>query len=165
MKKIRKLTSLLLVLVMSLALAVPCFAAGPKDTVPSDVKKIGDTWTVGEYTFEYVEVEKAAPMPRDNYVVYGRHYTREHTENFVWSCCVNSTLKLTFDCSESRGDVLADITAGGKDCGTVLAYAHKTGGINVSRNGIPVDFANVSVHMYPVGELMDVTLYAYECND
>ena len=35
MKKIRKLTSLLLVLVMSLALAVPCFAAGPAD---DDVK-------------------------------------------------------------------------------------------------------------------------------
>ena len=31
MKKIKKLTALLLTLVMSLALAVPCFAAEPQD--------------------------------------------------------------------------------------------------------------------------------------
>ena len=50
MKKIRKLTSLLLVLVMSLALAVPCFAAGPAadDERNSVHLEMGDSYTDSE---------------------------------------------------------------------------------------------------------------------
>lgn len=55
MKKIRKLTSLLLVLVMSLALAVPCFAAEPAAADDDDTiyLNIGDTYTDPETGFTY----------------------------------------------------------------------------------------------------------------
>lgn len=53
MKKIRKLTSLLLVLVMSLALAVPCFAAGPADDDGTIYLNVGDTYTDPETGYAY----------------------------------------------------------------------------------------------------------------
>ena len=48
MKKMKKLTALLLTLVMSLALAVPCFAAEPADDAVW--LEVGDSYTVGGYT-------------------------------------------------------------------------------------------------------------------
>ena len=53
MKKIKKLTTLLLTLVMSLALAVPCFAAEPADDAVW--LKVGDSYTVGGYTITIKE--------------------------------------------------------------------------------------------------------------
>lgn len=55
MKKMKKLTSLLLVLVMSLALAVPCFAAEPAAADDDDTiyLNIGDTYTDPETGFTY----------------------------------------------------------------------------------------------------------------
>ncbi|MEY8389000.1 hypothetical protein AALC17_17280 [Oscillospiraceae bacterium 38-13] len=55
MKKIRKLTSLLLVLVMSLALAVPCFAAGPAAADDDEIiyLDVGDTYTDPETGYTY----------------------------------------------------------------------------------------------------------------
>nr|WP_325204300.1 hypothetical protein [uncultured Oscillibacter sp.] len=86
MKKIRKLTSLLLVLVMSLALAVPCFAASPKqgDAV---ILEIGESYTDPEsgLTFSlkpwagFSQAEKTAlmngtalPTPRGGVHYYSR---------------------------------------------------------------------------------------------
>nr|WP_325182275.1 hypothetical protein [uncultured Oscillibacter sp.] len=61
MKKIRKLTSLLLVLVMSLALAVPCFAAGPAadDERNSVYLEMGDSYTDPEsgMTFSFMPLD------------------------------------------------------------------------------------------------------------
>lgn len=86
MKKMKKLTSLLLVLVMSLALAVPCFAASPKrgDAV---VLEIGESYTDPEtgLTFSlkpwagFSQAEKTAlmngtalPTPRGGVHYYSR---------------------------------------------------------------------------------------------
>ena len=55
MKKMKKLTSLLLVLVMSLALAVPCFAAEPAaaDDGNTIYLEMGDTYTDPETGYTY----------------------------------------------------------------------------------------------------------------
>ena len=68
MKKMKKLTSLLLVLVMSLALAVPCFAAEPEQKVVR--LEIGESFTDPEtgttYSLKpwagYSDTERAAIM-------------------------------------------------------------------------------------------------------
>ena len=62
MKKIKKLTALLLTLVMSLALAVPCFAAEPADDAVW--LEVGDSYTVGGYTITIKE-DTRTPAQRE----------------------------------------------------------------------------------------------------
>ena len=64
MKKIKKLTALLLTLVMSLALAVPCFAAEPQEASRENAAhlKVGETVTVNGLTATLEKGNAAATL-------------------------------------------------------------------------------------------------------
>lgn len=101
MKKIRKLTSLLLVLVMSLALAVPCFAVEPEE-----LGQIVDEWEEGGFHVQIIKLDEGVtrPMPRAT-ILSGRTYYGYHSEPFTWACSVYTSLYIDIDCSQSGCNV------------------------------------------------------------
>ncbi len=64
MKKMKKLTALLLTLVMSLALAVPCFAAEPQTASKEDAiyLEAGDTVTIDGITVTLKEIDETEAL-------------------------------------------------------------------------------------------------------
>lgn len=73
MKKMKKLTALLLTLVMSLALAVPCFAAEPEENPRENAicLKEGDSVTINGITATLKKVDEAENLDA---VRANRHY-------------------------------------------------------------------------------------------
>lgn len=106
MNKMRKLTSLFLVLAMGLALTIPCFAASPEPTMSSvptislEGKKPGDKVEVGDFIIEIMDPETI--MPRAGTLVDGV-YTSTSTVSgsFTWNCGTYRVLTLRVDCSNS----------------------------------------------------------------
>ena len=122
MKKMKKLMSLLLVLVMSLALAVPCFAAEPEQKVVR--LEIGESFTDPEtgttYSLKpwagYSDTERAAimsgrslPTPRSG----GRHYfsrgvdlntTRDYTARYTAVSSYGNTFAADIDTSPTEAN-------------------------------------------------------------
>ena len=111
MKKMKKLTALLLTLVMSLALAVPCFAAEPADDAVW--LEVGDSYTVGGYTITIKE-DTRTPAQREaerqallqealtrGFQIGGRYYflkAEEYQYTSPWT--------YTTRCNASYGDTL-----------------------------------------------------------
>lgn len=104
MKKIRKLTSLLLVLVMSLALAVPCFAA---ETGPEEYGEIVDEWDDGEFHVQIIELDEDANLPKPRAVIQSARtfYSDSGEQPINWACSVYTALYVDLDCRNSRCDV------------------------------------------------------------
>lgn len=126
MKKIRKLTSLLLVLVMSLALAIPCFAAEPTAADERDIiyLEVGDTYKDPEtgyvFSFKPLESDSARSGRKFNsYIVrdlsitgasFHNNYTTDPDLGNVFAVEVNNrsaasvraTLNINFDNRDQR---------------------------------------------------------------
>jgi hypothetical protein len=132
MKKIRKLTSLLLVLVMSLALAVPCFAA---ETGPEEYGEIVDEWDDGGFHVQIIKLDEDVnrPKPRAG-IMSERTYYDYHSEPFTWACSVYTSLYIDIDCSKSgcKVDFNLDLNGGQYERGTVLERDKYT--VHVERN-------------------------------
>lgn len=107
MKKIKKLTAMLLTLVMSLALAVPCFAAAPaEDAIWLEV---GDSCTVGGYTITIKEdtrtpeeraAERRAVLLARGQMINGRYYFLKAEEY------QHPMVDYVADCQSTYGDTL-----------------------------------------------------------
>ena len=140
MRKMKKLTSLLLVLVMSLALAIPCFAAEPEQKVIR--LEIGESYTEPEtgitYSLKpwagYSDAEQAAimsgrslPTPRAG----GRHYfsrgvdlntTKDYTASYTAVGSFGNTFAADIDTSPTKLNAPS-----GDWCVTVALHSLDTG--------------------------------------
>lgn len=98
MTKMKKLTSLLLVLVMSLALAVPCFAAEPEEE-----GQVIKEWEAGGFHVQLIKLDDDAVgiKPRGD-LMSGYVYTGSAKPSFTWTCCLYSTLRIEVDCMDSK---------------------------------------------------------------
>ena len=109
MPKIRKLTSMRLALVLSLALAVPCFAAGVTDADESDdiYLELGDTYTDPEsgLTFSLTPSESFSEAEieavRNGIALSSIHYYERGTE------ITGAPFRATYDTDPSYGDVFS----------------------------------------------------------
>lgn len=100
MKKMKKLTALLLTLVMSLALAVPCFAAEPEENPRENAicLKEGDSVTINGITATLKRVDEAENLDA---VRANRHYL---ARNIRWRQA--NPYERDYICYKSYGDTL-----------------------------------------------------------
>ncbi|MCI8910887.1 MAG: hypothetical protein HFG09_09470 [Oscillibacter sp.] len=170
MKKMKKLTALLLTLVMSLALAVPCFAAAPESKNAPIWLKAGETITVDGVSIEFqtgdaaAQAMNAARAARANYYYYKNKHV-QGTDYFGAEInCQRSRgedLQLDLD-NSNRCDVVMEMWINGQE---ILAYCdagkpssasfHQDGGMS----------AAVSWSIYPAGNTgiyMDYYFSAYQ---
>lgn len=169
MKKIRKLTSLLLVLVMSLALAVPCFAAELEN--PADMGRVVEEWETDGFTFQLIEHDKDDVFVKPRGDLLTDHvYTSTGYPSFVWSCCIYPTLRAEINCRDSQGAVDFRIRMNGKQMAfdngsytyTVPAGSWYTLTAKRSNTFPTADFVNTEFTVSPAGGSMYCTVSAWE---
>lgn len=166
MNKIQKLTSLALALVLSLALCVPAFAAGPAvgendlPVISLDGKKPGNKIQVGNVIIEILD--ENAILPRIRYIIQNRVYTQKASDNFVWVSSNNPTLYFKIDCSLSGCAVAFSgvITNLAQINETVAAGSARF--FSVQESNTSVGYRNVSTTLTPRGQNMECTFSAYE---
>lgn len=160
MKKIRKLTSLLLVLVMSLALAIPCFAAEPEE--PGQVVK---EWDVDGFHVQLIKLDDDAVVikPRGD-LLSDYVYTGSARPTFVWTCCLYSTLRIDIDCTKSANDVRCVLTLAGIefDVGDATAGGRYIITAKRSDGFMSYDFVSGALSLTPRGTPMYCSVYARE---
>lgn len=160
MRKMKKLTSLLLVLVMSLALAVPCFAAEPEE--PGEVVK---EWNTNGFHVQLVKLDDDAVVikPRGD-LLTDYVYTSSASPTFVWTCCLYPTLKIDVDCTRSSNSVRCVLTLEGTtfDMGDVAAGERYIITAKRSDGFMSYNFVSSKLSLTPRGTPMYCSVYARE---
>lgn len=138
MKNMKKLTALLLTLVMSLALAVPCFAAEP----PEDAVwlKVGESYTVGGYTITIKEdtrtpAERAAERQAllREAIARGQQIGDKYYYLKAVEYHTPTAVQYTANCVSSRGDTLHYIVENYDNGNAALTFSLQVG------NEVPVN--------------------------
>lgn len=100
MKKMKKLAAMLLTLALSLALAVPCFAAVPESEDDAIWLEPGETYTIGGVTIE-LQTDDSAAMSIAGTARASRYY---YYRNLHWQSSEYFGDDIT--CKASRGETL-----------------------------------------------------------
>lgn len=174
MKKIKKLTALLLTLVMSLALAVPCFAAEPESTNVPIWVKAGETITIDGVSVEFqtgdaaaraMDAARASRASRGYTYYYDNKHVRG-TEYFGDTITCDPSLGeyLQLDLDNSNVcDVVMHMWVNGQE---LLAYCDAGKPSYASFHGEGGIYATVSWSIYPadssVSLYMDYYFSAYQ---
>nr|WP_325214036.1 hypothetical protein [uncultured Oscillibacter sp.] len=160
MKKMKKLTSLLLVLVMSLALAVPCFATEPD--VPGEVIK---EWNTNGFQVQLIKLDDDAAIikPRGD-LLSDYVYTSNASPRFTWTCCLYPTLRINIDCTGSSNGVGCVLTLAGNTFDMGDADAGERYIITAKRSDgfMSYDFVAAELSLTPRGTPMYCSVYAWE---
>lgn len=131
MKKIRKLTSLLLALVMSLALAVPCFAA---EAGAEEYGKIVDEWDDGGFHVQVIKLDEGVHLPMPRASLFRDTYYGYHSEPFTWACSVYTSLYIDIDCSKSGCNVDFNLDLNNRQFERNTVLERATYRVHVERN-------------------------------
>lgn len=93
----KKFTSLVLVLALSLALCIPALAAGAVPTISLRDGEVGDRWETDDFVIEIIDAEDFYSAARSGYILQNELYTSEVNSSFRWNCGTDPVLEVYID--------------------------------------------------------------------
>ena len=164
MKKVYQLLSLALAVGMRIACATPAFA---REIKPVILSNIGDTCTIGGYTFELVESKDSGPIlplrADGNYIIRNFMFNSSINTSFRWNRGYDH-LDVICDCTPSPSDVFVTAEVDSREV-VASIYAHQAATLNITSMNHATTTVRISIE--PRGSNSDAIrgyLSAYEYN-